>query len=307
MRLINLFKFQGAILLVFLLVSTISFGKKSKVDFTKEVTYLKELRKKMDGADIMTAFTLNNEFKDSLRSLLNKPESISYNFDSLSSISVISGPKNEFRIYTWLVEESSGVYSYYGFTQYLVNHRTHKIKICELISNENSIGNTFEKLDTANWMGAVYYKVVAAPKRKEDTYLLLGWDGNGTVTKKKLIEPIRFNRKGIPTFGDNIFKSDNDDFATPRGKKNYRLVMEYSAKVSITLRYDSNLKMVVYDHLSPSHSRLKGVRAAYVPDFSYDGFQYQNGKWIHLVDVDARNGKTEKPTIFKPKDYEPKN
>lgn len=293
-----------SILSVLLLFSVFAMAKKTKVDFTKQITYLQELRSEMDGADIMTIFSLNNEFSDSLRSILNNPESINYNFDSLTSVSVISGPKNEFRIYTWMIEESSGVFSYYGYTQYVINKRTNRIKVCQLVSNENSVGNNYQKLDTANWLGAVYYKVVSATKKSEDVFLLLGWDGNGMITKKKIIEPIKFNRKGIPTFGDNIFQSDSKEFVAPRGKKNYRLVFEYSAKITMTLRYDTNLKMVVYDHLSPSHSRLEGVRAAYVPDFSYDAFQYQNGKWVHQVDVDARNDKMEKPTIFKPKDVE---
>ena len=148
----------------------------------------------------------------------------------------------------------------------------------------------------------IYYEIIEAPKGKNKNYLLLGWDGNGERTKKKVIEVLRFDRKGIPTLGAPILKW------MPEGKKNakyqskYRLEFEYSSKVNMTLRYDKALKMIVFDHLAPTNENLVGYRAAYVPDFSYDGLKYKKGKWYHLSNVDARNNQGTKVKKFRPSD-----
>ena len=44
------------------------------------------------------------------------------------------------------------------------------------------------------------------------------------------------------------------------------------------LRYDDKLKMIVFDHLSPSKPSYEGKYQYYGPDFSYDGLIFEKGK-----------------------------
>jgi hypothetical protein len=41
--------------------------------------------------------------------------------------------------------------------------------------------------------------------------------------------------------------------------------------------------------LSPIEPELAGHLRFYAPDFSYDGYKWKNGMWIHRSDIDVRN------------------
>ena len=276
----------------------LSFGGMN--DISRQLSFLKKTKEKIFQAEIMNKFQLNQTFTDTLRSMLNDYDSFEYGFDSLNVFSVVSSDNGDFRIYTWAIEDAPNSYIYYGFTQYLVDKRKKKLKVCLLTSSEYN-DQQYKTLDTAQWMGAIYYEAVPRQKRRDDQFLLLGWVGNTSMTNKKVIEVISFNKKGIPTFGANIFRTI--EYRPPRGKKNYRIVIEYSGKVSLTLRWDDQLEMIVFDHLAPSSPRLQNVRAAYVPDFSYDALVYENGYWVQKSNVDARNQKMPKAKKYRPEDY----
>lgn len=290
--------------LLFIIVClTATTAQANNSDVLRKVEALSALRAKILDADVMDKFRLNEEYTDTLRSMLNDYASFEMSYDTLSTniFSVVSSPKGDFRIYTWAIEEAPNSYIFYGFTQYLLDKRKKELKVC-LLTSEKVNNQQFQTLDTSQWMGCIYYELIPRQKRREDKYLILGWDGNTSLTNKKIIEVIEFNKKGIPTFGANVFRTT--EFRPPRGNKNYRLVIEYSGKVSMTIRWDDQLEMIVFDHLSPSSPRLKGVRAAYVPDFSYDALVYENGYWVQKSNVDARNQKLPKPKKYKPEDYE---
>jgi hypothetical protein len=116
---------------------------------------------------------------------------------------------------------------------------------------------------------------------------LLGWDGNNDLTRKKVIDVLRFGSSGKPAFGANIFKFDK--------KKRKRIFFEYSAKTNMTLTYNEKHDMIVFDHLSPSESSYKGLYQYYGPDFSYDAMYFDKGKWQLVKDVDVRNPRMKLP------------
>lgn len=269
------------------------------IQYQNKINNINTLQSKMVNAPIMDLIQINNQMIDSLRVLLSNPDFENYPLDSLKNFYILNGPKNEFRIITWKLQENKDKFMYFGFTQFFLGKN--KIKVSFLEENNNWELGQYTTQDTSKWLGCVYYAMVPPKKYKEDYYILFGWDGNGSKTKKKIIEIVKFNKAGIPTFGKDIFVSE--EFKAPRGKKNYRIIMEYASNVSITLNYDLNMNMIVFDHLSPTNERLKGVRAAYVPDFSFDAFKYEKGKWNHLSDVDARVLKIPKPQKFNPRDY----
>lgn len=52
------------------------------------------------------------------------------------------------------------------------------------------------------------------------------------------------------------------------------------------LRYNEQEDIIVCDHLSPGNPKMKGKYEYYGPDFSYDAFDFEKGKWFHKSDID---------------------
>jgi hypothetical protein len=127
-------------------------------------------------------------------------------------------------------------------------------------------------------------------------YALLGMRHNAYVSKTKVIEILSFSGKKAK-FGKRVFKYDRKDDKDKIKQKQQRILMEYNHLVSMTLTYDERYKMIVFDHLTPESSKLKGIRRFYGPDGSYDAFQYTGYKWKYIPDkwaVNKRNKKQEK-------------
>ena len=90
-----------------------------------------------------------------------------------------------------------------------------------------------------------------------------------------------FDQKKGPLFGNKILKT--------RRKNQVRVILEYSKDAGVSLQYNSKLKMIVYDHLVPMDGAPIGMYAFYIPDFTYDAYQFKKGKWIHRSMVDPEN------------------
>lgn len=253
----------------------------------------------------------NNSFRELLRNVLTDSLSIFYDFKKVSNLSVVTSPDNQFRIYTWTLKMGNSEYDYYGFTQYQRKRKKSvfspvKIEnfVYELNNKSSSIGDDeLAKLDSSNWLGCVYYNIVAPPKKNDDTYLLLGWDGFGYRSTKKIIETVKFSNKGVVTFGDKIIRYDltHGTKAAPKFQTKSRIIFEYSGNVSMTCNYNSSLEMVIFDHLAPSNPALANLKFTYAPDFTYDGLAYEKKKWIYKKDVDVRNREDIKPVKWKPR------
>jgi hypothetical protein len=73
------------------------------------------------------------------------------------------------------------------------------------------------------------------------------------------------------------------------GKIKYRVIFEYAEDVMMTIRYSPEIKMIVFDHLSPIEPAFRNNPRYYAPDSSYDGFRFNKGTWEYIADIDARN------------------
>ena len=114
----------------------------------------------------------------------------------------------------------------------------------------------------------------------ETLYILLGIDFKDFSLNRKVIETVSFTSDARLRFGSPVFRKD--------GKTDFREVFQYSSKASMTLRFDSGNE-IVFDHLSPFSPEYQGNYQYYGPDFSYDSFLFENGKWILKQDIDVRN------------------
>ena len=132
----------------------------------------------------------------------------------------------------------------------------------------------------ADWHAKIYYQIVTTKYKRKTFYTLLGADFNNTTSFIKTAEVMAIQR-GKPVFrGDQFFYG---------GTVKNRLVFQYSSEVAMALRYDPQLKQIVFDHLVPLHPLYTGFYQFYGPNGSYDGLKFIEGIWVFEEDVDARN------------------
>ncbi len=229
------------------------------------------------------------QYNDSIIRLFNDvfddTSSFYYPFDSLRQIGVFDSPDGLFRIYNWAFPESGNNYHYHAFIQYY-DENNGDYSIYRLTDSSAHIREPENAVCSADrWFGALYYDIIPTEFRGIKLYTLLGFDYNNISSRKKIIEVLKFNEDNTLQFGYPVFRA---------GKKlARRIVFEYSAKAVMTLRYDTNAEMIVYDHLSPPRPSMEGHYEFYGPDFSYDAFYFENGYWNYKPDIDIRNPKEE--------------
>ncbi len=269
------------------------------------------------GANDNVKFEANEKLILLFEEVLATKKSFDYPFDSLKSISNLISPDKRFRIYTWAIVKTDGIYNQYGFIQ-VYNNKKKKYDFYSLNDKSEDIqAAEFQILDNQNWFGAMYYKILHNSTDNNEYYTLLGWDGNDGVSYKKVIDVLTFKANSKPFFGSAIFRKGKDK---PR-----RIIYEYSAQAIMTLRYEVqqyNIKerlkkpvkgkhfdivtkrteMIVCDRLVPLSPNLEGQRQFYVPETNvFDAFIFDNGKWTFIEDVDARNPANFKDKIATPK------
>ncbi len=217
-------------------------------------------------------------------SILRNPVSWKMSFYQVPALSVLTSSDEKFKIYNWMLTEKDGnAFSYFCYIQ-LQDPKTKVIQLIHL--HEKKVENNEEvellKLDSAAWMGAVYYKIIHQHKKKKDYYLLLGWAPHTSTTTRKIIEPLLISA-GKVVFGAPVLKTG--------GKAKMRMVFEYNSQATMLLRFNENQNMVVFDHLSSSDPRpeAKNVYSLYGPDLSYDGLKFSKGLWYLQKDIDVKN------------------
>lgn len=226
----------------------------------------------------------NNNVLSLFRNSLIKEGAFNYPFDSLKNIGRIRSKDGKLRIFTWNLPLAGGYQRYFGFIMYKKSKG--KTLVFELNDSRQTINVPIkELLGNSNWMGALYYSLIEQVYKGKTYYLLLGFDFNNIYSSKKIIEVLTFGKDYKPIFGSNIFKVGDDVLS--------RVVFEYSARVTMTLRYIPELQTIVFDHLSPSSPDYADNYQFYGPDFTFDGFKYEKGSWIYVRNLDMRNPRRE--------------
>lgn len=233
-------------------------------------------------------------FRQTLEQTLRTDGSFNFPFDSLRNArAMLESSDKQVRIFTWNLQADDGTQKYFGFVQ-AYNKKTKKHEVYWLRDKSDEIKDPENAtVDNAKWFGAFYYNIVEKKIKKKKYYFLFGWDGNNFVTNKKLIDVLYFSDKDLPKFGESLF-------ADEKGKIKKRIIFEYQANVYFSLRYDEDADMIVFDHLSPSNENLEGQFQFYGPDFTYDGFQFKDGKWQYVKNVDVRNSKDKTDKFYHP-------
>ena len=222
--------------------------------------------------------SINKVIISKLEVYLFEPENDYSELESLKNLYVVNSEDKYIYIFTWATLYSGNKYKYFGFVKYY-SKEMRKYYVEKL--NHHSKGKddiTNRTIMPDDWYGSVYYSLIYKKYKGKRQYILLGWDGIDQFTNKKIIDIIVIEEGEIPVFGEDVFKTET-------GYKK-RLFFEYAERVTMTLRYDKDFEMIIWDHLSPSKQELVGHYEYYGPDMTYDGFIFEKGIWKFISDVD---------------------
>jgi hypothetical protein len=132
-----------------------------------------------------------------------------------------------------------------------------------------------------------YYDLIETEDRFGNMqYTLLGWTPINRLVHRKVVEALDFTRENeqIPKieYGKPIFEI--------KGKRQHRLIYDYSAQTTMKLQFNEQQDRIVMDHLSPSEPQFEGIYEYYGPDLSFDAFKWEGDRWVYQADIDVEEG-----------------
>ena len=221
---------------------------------------------------------------DSIRIIIDgyvKSDSVfSYQFSNLRYLGQITSPDSLLKIITWnlVLENQPGRYFCY-FIKKGEPGKENKIFRLSANYNENNV-RTDTTYNISSWYGALYYDLKPFIINNQRCWVLLGIDYGNTFVSRKIVEVLNFTNEDSILFGRKWFISGEE--------KIYRVVFEYASNAMMSLRFRSD-SSVVFDHLVPIIPSQKADRQYYGPDYSFDAYNFENGNWKLIINVDVRN------------------
>jgi len=209
--------------------------------------------------------------------------SFHYNFENIDNLSILAAPDKSFKLFNWVMPKENGSFDYFAYLQFY-NKRSKELQFINLKDVSAHMDDEQLKiLKDGEWFGALYSEIIHNSFNKKDYYTLVGWDGNNEFTTKRIIEILHFKKDKSPVFGAPIIKMND-------GTRS-RMVMEYAKKTSTNISYNEDSEYIVFDQLEPMEGAEKGMYEFYVPNLSYDGLTFKNGKWRLVQNIPAYNDK----------------
>ncbi|MEY4925968.1 MAG: hypothetical protein RI894_404 [Bacteroidota bacterium] len=233
---------------------------------------------RVDAADKMSAI---------MSRALKIKGSFEYAFDRIPQLSILYPADRSFRIITWQLFGNAAYYKYYGVVQFANGKTVWLQDRKQTIRNANT-----KKLKADNWYGALYYRLFEYKNKSKTQYLVFGYDANSFFQHTKMIDVLNIDGNSV-SFGAPIFdlrteevkKMEEEEQKINNGRPNYNLkpdeaqryFMDYSADAAVSLRYDTDLNLITFDHLVPLGATKYGIK--YMPDSDIDALKWENGKW----------------------------
>lgn len=234
----------------------------------------------LNGREASDRFRADSTFTRMLVRALKTPHSFRYPFDSLRSISRLYAPDSSFRIITWQVVRDEQVYRRHGAIQ--MRTADGSLKLFPLIDRTQLIADQRDTV-TGNdwWIGSIYYRIIQKSHEGRPYYTLLGYDEHTMRSTRKRAEVLSFDASGNPRFGGPFFSFRPD--STHRAVQT-RFWIEYKKDGNARMQYDEELDLIIFDHLISETEEPKKLYT-YIPDGDYEGFRWENGKWVHIEKV----------------------
>jgi hypothetical protein len=188
-------------------------------------------------------------------------------FDELINIGVLESGDGEFRFFNWNVPLDGERFTYRALLLFSDG---------QVVELEDSLELTRELesrvLNASEWYGALYYEIHPVKEKKRKYYTLVGWDGNNSLSNKKVLDALVIDKKKNVQLGLDVFQNGNIYLR--------RRVFEYSDKAIMTLRYVEPKEAIVFDVLEPLQAGLKGQYQFYGPSTIYSGYVLEkDGTW----------------------------
>jgi len=231
--------------------------------------------------DSLTAGRMRNDslFVRTLVRGLQVKNSFYYPFDSVQGISKLYSPDSAFRIFSWSLSYDD----FYSRQRAAIQFKTPdgSLRLVPLTDYSEFTAAPTDSIRTKdNWIGAVYYNIIKTQHNGKNYYTLFGFDDNSVRSSKKWIDVLSFDNRNMPVFGGN-FSFEKD---TARRAPQNRFYIEYKKEASALVNYDPDMNMILVDHLI-SESEENDKPYTFVPDGDYEGFEWKNGKWVHVNKV----------------------
>ncbi|MFN8237431.1 MAG: hypothetical protein U0T77_04615 [Chitinophagales bacterium] len=231
----------------------------------------------------------------SLSKALKIKNSFYYRWDSTLPWKVVMPEDGSFKVFTWYTRSDIDLYKYFGTVQL----KSDTLKMFPLIDYSDFTDHQEDiNVDNGNWIGSLYYGIKTVKAGKKTYYTLFGWDGNNKTSNKKIMEILSFNKQGKIRFGAPIIDMG-------KGKILNRFILEFSDEATATLAYNESEKKVIYDHIIPNGDALEGFFGNYIPDGTYEGFEWKKGKWKHVNEIGYEKRKDgDVPNVIKKQSLE---
>ncbi|WP_282038478.1 hypothetical protein [Saccharicrinis aurantiacus] len=224
----------------------------------------------------------NDLLEKRLQVLFDEPEYFENKFEGLIHLSTLHSDDGKVKVCTWNVELSEVNTKFFGSV--ITKRDDGTVTQIPLYDKTESIRSPEKaQLTHKKWYGAVYYDIITVKDKPSNYYILLGFKPNNEMTKKKVIETLALSSNKQVRFGNSVFQ--NDRFVDKR------VIFEFSASVNMMLRYERENERIILDHLAPPEDLYKGNYRFYGPDFSYDGYLLEKGRWKLQREIDVRNPK----------------
>lgn len=232
--------------------------------------------------DSLTAGRMRSDsqfIKTFVRSLQIK-NSFYYPFDSVKGISKVYAPDSTFKIFTWQIDFDGFYIRQRGAIQYATPDGS--LKLVPLRDYSEFTDNALDSVRNKDtWIGAVYYNIIATEHNGKKYYTLFGYDANNPRSNKKWVEVMTFDNRNLPQFGGPFFSFEKDSVRKPA---QFRYSIEYKKEASALFNYEPELGLILVDHLVSETDEPESPWTL-VPDGDYEGFKWQNGKWVHVNKV----------------------
>jgi outer membrane lipoprotein-sorting protein len=245
-------------------------------------------------------FSADSVFIRMLVRSLKTPNSFYYPYDSLITVSHIYAPDSSFRIFSWQFTRDEDYYRQRGAIQ--MRTADGSLRLYPLIDMSDFTTAPQDSVRTSqSWIGAIYYAIVMKTFNNKNYYTLLGFDDNHMRSTKKWIDVLTFDDKGKPVFGGPYFTFTNAEDKAKSTPSQARFFLEFKKDGRARMNYDRELDMIVYDHLVSETNEPDKVYT-YVPDGDYQGFKWENGRWVQVdkvFDFKLKDGEAPVPEPLK--------
>ena len=178
--------------------------------------------------DINRKFKLNDSIYSLLDTLILKKSLFHDRLDSIKNLRMVYSPDSCFRILTWYFLPSPDTYFYNGIFQYnnsTMNGSKSNLFHLKDYSDQMKNPDLFIGTDTS-WYGSIYYDIILKEFNGIKYYVLLGYDYNSLISRKKIIDVLTIQNGNI-YFGAHIFTWPDRILS--------RVIFEFSCSAGMTL------------------------------------------------------------------------